>query len=106
MNMYYKIISIQHNGKSGKRGRERSDGRYPYRIGRVVDFEPRYLKKGIPLVLPYVYDSDGSYCRGKYTKCSNISDVWMDGKDTLLIETSTSIYVLQKTPEQQDSPQS
>lgn len=34
--MLYKIKSIKHNGTCGERGTERTDGRYPLRIGRVV----------------------------------------------------------------------
>lgn len=48
--MLYKIVSIKHSGTCGKRGTERTDGRYPLRIGRVVKLNIDDIEIGCPLV--------------------------------------------------------
>ena len=35
---YYRINSIVHSGIDGERNTPRTDGRYPLRIGRIVEF--------------------------------------------------------------------
>lgn len=52
--MRYKIVSIRHSGKIGTRGFERVDGRYPDRVGRIVDFNIDSVDVGKPLILEYL----------------------------------------------------
>ena len=92
----YKIKSILHNGRKGKRGEPREDGRYPLRIGRIVELDVDNLIEGIPLILTYVKDENGDDYRGYYLQCSIIKQIDIcknnDYGDHVCIETNNSIY--------------
>ena len=51
--MLYKIKSIKHSGTYGERDTERTDGRYPLRIGRIVNLDADYIEIGYPLVIQW-----------------------------------------------------
>lgn len=92
--MTYKIKSIKHSGRKEKRGNNRTDGRYPKRIGRIVELDPFELIRGYPLYLYYLKDSDGSDYIGTFLT-SFIVDVIQDN-NTLIVETNNSIYEFEK----------
>ena len=73
--MLYKIVSIKHSGTCGKRGTERTDGRYPLRIGRVVKLNIDDIEIGCPLVIRYVKDSDGTPMKFSILKTSYVTSV-------------------------------
>lgn len=99
MNKLYKITSILHTGNKGERDTPRTDGRYPLRIGRIVEFDTDYLIKGKQLVLDYVKDENGNGYRGMSLYCSIIQD-WDDAyEDRIWIETQNSIYELEEIKE-------
>lgn len=91
--MLYKIKSIQHSGTFGKRYSERTDGRYPNRIDRIVDIDIKNIKIDYPLIINYVRDSDGT---PMYMKCLRTSYVKGFGLNEvtkhLIVETENSIF--------------
>ena len=94
--MEFTIQSIKHSGRRGTRYAERSDGRYPLRIGRTVDLDPIIdLRKDVPFVLNYVKDRDGSDMRGWSLRTSYVVDFKFDG-DMLIVETNNSIYEMRR----------
>lgn len=95
----YKIKSILHSGRKGKRGTPREDGRYPLRIGRIVELDTKYLKEGIPLILDYIKDENGNDYRGYHLICSTIKDWDYVYDNRIRIETNNSIYELEEVNE-------
>lgn len=61
--MLYRITKITHTGTYGEKGTNRTDGRYPLRIGRVVEMVFPLIEVGIPMTINYVYDVDGTPLR-------------------------------------------
>ena len=93
--MLFRIESIKHSGTYGKRGTERTDGRYPLRIGRVVSLEYDFLKTGYPLVIRYMKDSDGTPMRFDFLNTSNIIDFKTEFRPYdlyVIVETENSIF--------------
>jgi hypothetical protein len=84
----YKVISIQHNGNKGERYTDRTDGRYPLRVGRICEFGQVFM--GLPLVIRWVKDQNGNdYCgtlRRSKVKC-----LWQS-ENILTAETINTIY--------------
>lgn len=91
----YKIVRIAHTGTKGKKGIDRTDGRYPFRIGRIVSLVPEIVKRGYPLYLSYLFDSDGSVMHDKVLKTSMVKNVTVDG-NRVIIETENSMFELEK----------
>ena len=100
--MLYKIKSIKHSGTCGWRGTERTDGRYPLRIGRVVSLEYKCLETGYPLVIRYMKDSDGSPMRFSLLKTSNVIDFKIEFRSYdlyVVVETENSIFEFERVDE-------
>lgn len=91
----YKIIRITHTDTKGKRGTDRTDGRYPFRIGRIVSLIPKYIISGCPLYVNYLFDSDGSVMHDKVLRTSMVKNVTVDG-NRVVIATENSIFELEK----------
>ena len=95
--MNYKIVSITHSGRFEERGKPRTDGRYPKRIGRIVSDIPTVKSPySVPLILNYVADENGNDYRGYNLHCSTMMDIWTNKDGTISIETLNSIYTFQK----------
>ena len=99
--MLYKIKNIKHSGTYGKRDTERTDGRYPIRIGRIVNLDFDYIEIGFPLVLRYVRDSDDMPMKFSLLKTSNVVSVNSVGElecDPLfvVVETENSIFEFER----------
>ena len=92
----YKITSIKHTGSKGQRGTSRTDGRYPLRIGRIVELDVNTLMEGDQLVLDYVKDENGNDYRGLSLYCSIIKDWDFVYENRISIETKNSIYELEE----------
>ena len=93
--MKYKIINISHTEKSGERGEPRKDGRYPLRIGRIVDLDFQQIRVGEPINLNYLLDTDGSDYGGKHLITSSVANLnKLERK--LIIETVNSIFEFEK----------
>lgn len=95
--MLYTIVSIKHSGACGKRGTERTDGRYPLRIGRVVKLNIDEY----PLVIRYVKDSDGTPMKFSFLKTSYVTSVNCAGKIScnslfVVVETENSIFEFER----------
>lgn len=60
----YKIKEILHSGSCGVRGTKRTDGRYPLRIGRIVDLDVTKIIGDAPMIINYVCDTDGTSLKG------------------------------------------
>ena len=92
---YYKIKSILHSGKKGERNTPRTDGRYPLRIGRIIELNDD-IKNGdiisnMPFVLKYVKDENGNDYNG-YLQTSKVIDWDFVYENVIRIETLNSIY--------------
>ena len=96
MKKLYKIKSILHSGRKGERNTPREDGRYPLRIGRIVELDVNNLIEGISLVLDYVTDEKGNDYRGYCLQCSRIVDWDYIYENRICIETNNSIYELEE----------
>ena len=92
----YKIIDIQHSGRFGQKGAARKDGRYPCRIGRTVTDETvDNCEVGRQLILQYVTDEKGMDYLDNFLCCSKLMGKSQE-KDTVILETSDTIYCLEK----------
>lgn len=92
----YKINSILHSGRKGKRGIPREDGRYPLRIGRIVELDVSKLNEGTRLILNYIKDENGNDYSGLCLLCSAIKDWDYVYDNRIRIETNNSIYELEE----------
>ena len=93
---YYKIKSILHSGRKGEIGTPRTDGRYPMRIGRIVEFDVKNIEIGYPFYFDYIKDENGNDYTGMYFRTSFVKD-WdyvFDG--VIRIETNNSIYEFER----------
>lgn len=97
--MIYKIKSISHTGTKGTRGIERTDGRYPLRIGRTVNIDLKNLLEGTPLILSYVKDEKGNDYSRYYLRCSMIQSIHVVSDKLFTVETNNSIYEFEKESE-------
>ncbi len=99
MHMLYRITRITHTGTYGKEGTDRTDGRYPLRIGRIVEMKYDSIDVGIPMTLRYVRDSDGTPLRFKYI-CT--SDVVSKNKNNnkVVITTRNSVFEFEEYEEE------
>lgn len=85
----YKIISINHKHNN----KERKDGRYPERIGRICK-RPIY-EIGDPMIVEYISNADGTDYSGYFLRTSCVVD-YKEYQDYLIIETENSIYEFEK----------
>ena len=102
--MLYKIKSIKHSGTYGERGTDRTDGRYPLRIDRIVDFDIKDIEVGYPLLLQYIKDYDGTPMKFSLLKTSNIVEVTNIGELgisplSVIVETENSIFEFERVDE-------
>ena len=103
--MLYKIKSIKHSGTGGERGAERTDDRYPLRIGRVVMLDRNYIEIGYPLIIQYIRDSDGTAMRFSILKTSNVKNyITIDDLEGIVkyitIETENSIFEFERVDDE------
>lgn len=93
--MECKIERITHSGTMGERGTERADGRYPLRIGRIVNLDIKNIKIGHPIIAEYIKDSDSSDFTWKYLLTSPVIKT-IETTGTISIETMDSIFEFRK----------
>lgn len=96
----YRIKSISHSGTHGNRGTARTDGRYPKRIGRIVELEYKKLVLGTPLILTYLKDENGNDYSGMYLRCSRIQSIHFVTEKLFVVETMNSIYEFEEVGEE------
>lgn len=103
--MLYKIKSIKHSGTCGERDTDRTDGRYPLRIGRVVELDVDYIEIGFPLILRYIKDSDGTPMKFSLLKTSDvvqvtsIGELWTNPLD-VIVKTENSIFEFERVEDE------
>lgn len=90
--MEYKIARIQHSGTCGECWTDRTDGRYIHRVGRTVELDVENIEIGIPMILHYVKDQDGSDYSGYILATSRVKGIYMPDDNTVIIETRNSIF--------------
>ena len=96
MGDYYKIKSILHSGRKGDRNTPRTDGKYPMRINRIVEFDVKNIVIGYPFYFDYIKDENGNDYTGFYFRTSFVKD-WDYVYDNVIhIETNNSIYEFEK----------
>lgn len=98
--MEYKIVSIMHSGTRGTRMSPRVDGRYPQRIGRIVDLDVSNIREGKSLIIRYIKDSDGTDYDAVLVT-SIVKRFWVEDEsdddfDVLYVETLNSIFKFEK----------
>lgn len=91
--MKYKIVEIYHNGKHGKLFEPRRDGRYPFRIGRIVEFDPTEIEYGNPAYIHNVVENDGTPCDSTLITSNVLSLIYAMGFFEAIF-TENSIYML------------
>ena len=94
--MEYKIKRIIHSGLRGTRGIDRTDGRYPLRIGRTVDLNLNDIKIGCSMILKYLKNADGSDYSNMFLKTSNVVGIYGVGELFACIETVNSIFEFER----------
>ena len=82
----YRIVDI----RDANTRQARTDGRYPLRIGRIVKKPKPHL--GIPMVIEYLRNSNGSDYSGMYLRTSRVCDWFINEKYNLVVETMNSAY--------------
>lgn len=82
----YRIVDI----RDVKTGITRVDGRYPLRIGRIVKKPNPHI--GLPMILEYVRNADGSDYSGNTLRTSRVFDSCINEKDNLVVETVNIAY--------------
>ena len=86
----YKIIDIKHKNT----GKTREDGRYPLRIGSVIDFFAYEPTVNQCAMLSYVSDNKGNPKQGTL-RTSFVEEIFEDDNE-LILTTNNSIYILEK----------
>lgn len=92
---YYKIKRILHTGVDGERNTPRTDGRYPMRIGRIVQFSKADIIIDKPFWLRYICDENGNDYSGMSKRTSyvvNYETTIIDQKEYVRLETYRTIY--------------
>lgn len=84
----YKLISIQHNGNKGERYTDRSDGRYPLRVGRICELGK--VDMGLPLIIRWIEDQNGNDYSGTLS-CSRVKGLSLE-ENIFTVETINTIY--------------
>ena len=82
----YRIVDI----RDANTRQTRTDGRYPLRIGRIVKEPKPHL--GIPMVIEYLRNSDGSDYSGMNLRTSRVCASYVNYKHNLVVETMNSTY--------------
>ena len=93
--MLYSIESIMHTGAKGERNTYRTDGRYPFRVGRIVDMEISNVKSDMPMYINYVKDENGNDYTGILVT-SRVKDICQSAEELFIVETNNSIYTFRK----------
>lgn len=91
----YKIKRILHTGIDGERNTPRIDGRYPMRIGRIVQLSKANIVINEPFWLRYVCDENGNDYSGMAKRTSYVVDCKItrdDQKEYIILETYRTIY--------------
>ena len=96
MKSYYKIKSILHSGRKGERNTTRIDGRYPMRIGRIVEFDPKDIVIGQCFWFDYIKDENGNDYRRYEFRTSFVKDWDYVYDNVIRIETNNSIYEFER----------
>ena len=94
--MNYRIKSILHSGRRGERNTPRTDGRYPLRINRIVEFTDKDIVVGIPFLLRYIKDENGNDYTGFCLTTSKVIDWDYVYDNSIRIETYNSIYEFER----------
>ena len=84
----YKIIKI-----TDRDGNDRTDGRYPERIGRTC--EKPFARVGLRMEIEYVTKADGTPYTGKFLYTSNVIQVEENG-NKLTVTTMNSVFYFEK----------
>lgn len=94
--MEYKIARIQHSGTCGERWTDREDRRYIHRVGRTVKLDVENILVGLPMILHYVKDQDGSDYGSFILATSRVKRVYVPDDNTVIVETRNSIFRFEK----------
>lgn len=82
----YRIVDI----RSIKTGHTRLDGRYPLRIGRIVEKPHAHI--GLPMILNYIRNADGTDYSSMTLRTSRVISTYTNEKGNIVVETMNSAY--------------
>ena len=94
--MEYKIARIQHSGTCGERWTDLEDGRYIHRVGRTVELDVENIEVGLPMIIHYVKDRDGSDYSTFILATRRVKRVHVPDDNTVIVETRNSIFRFEK----------
>lgn len=90
--MEYKIAGIQHSDTCGELWTDCEDCRYIHRVGRTVELDVENIGVGIPMILHYVKDRDGSDYSSFILATSRVKRISVPDDNTVIVETRNSIF--------------
>ena len=70
--------------------RQRLDGRYPLRIGRIVEKPHAHI--GLPMILNYIRNADGTDYSSMTLRTSRVISTYTNEKGNIVVETMNSAY--------------
>lgn len=70
--------------------------RYGHREGRTVELDLENIDVGIPMILHYVKDQDGSDYSSFILAISRVKRVYVPDDNTVIVETRNSIFRFEK----------
>ena len=90
-------VEIRIEKITDRNGEDRTDGRYPYRIGRVGYFYNELLVPSCRLGIMYIHDTDGSSMDGLVLLTSPVQKIqYEDHSGTYIVTTKNSVYYLKR----------
>ena len=93
----YRIVDI----RSIKTGHTRLDGRYPLRIGRIVEKPHAHI--GLPMILNYIRNADGTDYSGMTLRTSRVITTYTNEKGNIVVETMNSTYEFEVVKKYEES---
>lgn len=93
----YRIVDI----RDAQTRNTRLDGRYPLRIGRIV--EKPYAHIGVPMILNYIRNADGTDYSGMILRTSRVISTYTNEKGNIVVETMNSAYEFEVVKKHEES---
>ena len=103
---YYRIKSILHSGRKGERNTPRTDGKYPFRVNRIVEINDTEINDssiyigniitGYPLIVHYVKGENGEDYSRFYLQTTAVKDWDFIYDGVIRVETLNTIYEFEK----------
>ena len=93
----YRIVDI----RDARTRNTRLDGRYPLRIGRIVEKPNVHI--GLPMILNYIRNADGTDYSGMTLRTSRVISNYTNEKGNIVVETMNSVYEFEVVKKYEES---